>query len=78
MFCEDKRALTSNMLLQDLLAAIARNADLPDELAEATPPQVYISPEFLELELDTIFYHEWFCVENRIWRSCSWCVECGY
>ncbi|MCQ0092703.1 Rieske 2Fe-2S domain-containing protein [Roseovarius sp. M141] len=50
------------MPLDDLLAAIARNAALPDELAEATPPQVYTSPEFYELELDNIFNHEWFCV----------------
>ncbi len=54
--------MTPNMPLDDLLAAIARNATLPDELAEATPPQVYTSPEFHELELDSIFNHEWFCV----------------
>ena len=51
-----------NMSLDELLDAVARNASLPDELAEATPPQVYTSPEFLELELDEIFNHEWFCV----------------
>jgi phenylpropionate dioxygenase-like ring-hydroxylating dioxygenase large terminal subunit len=51
-----------NMSLVDLLKAVQRNAALPDELAEATPPQVYTSPEFLELELDAIFNHEWFCV----------------
>ncbi|MGB3280670.1 MAG: Rieske (2Fe-2S) protein, partial [Pseudorhodobacter sp.] len=50
------------MSLADLLKAVQRNAALPDELAEATPPQVYTSSEFLELELDEIFNHEWFCV----------------
>jgi phenylpropionate dioxygenase-like ring-hydroxylating dioxygenase large terminal subunit len=51
-----------NMSLDELLEAVSRNAALPDELAEATPPQVYTSREFLELELDEIFNHEWFCV----------------
>lgn len=51
-----------NMSLDELLEAVERNAALPDELAEATPPQVYTSREFLELELDEIFNHEWFCV----------------
>ncbi|WP_166418926.1 aromatic ring-hydroxylating oxygenase subunit alpha [Cochlodiniinecator piscidefendens] len=51
-----------HMPLDELLDALQRNAELPDELAEATPPQVYTSPEFLELELDQIFNHEWFCV----------------
>lgn len=41
--------------LDDLLNSLARNAALPDELAEATPPQIYTSPDFLELELDEIF-----------------------
>lgn len=50
------------MTVDELLDALARNADLPDELAEATPPQVYTSRDFLELELDEIFNHEWFCV----------------
>ena len=50
------------MSVDELLDAVARNAALPDELAEATPPQVYTSPEFLELELDEIFNREWFCV----------------
>jgi phenylpropionate dioxygenase-like ring-hydroxylating dioxygenase large terminal subunit len=54
--------MTPNMPLHELLDAVQRNAGLPDELAEATPPQVYTSPEFLELELDEIFNHEWFCV----------------
>ncbi|MEX0301516.1 MAG: aromatic ring-hydroxylating dioxygenase subunit alpha [Leisingera sp.] len=54
--------MTHRMSVDDLLDAVKRNAALPDELAEATPPQVYTSPEFLELELDEIFNHEWFCV----------------
>jgi len=54
--------MKTHMPLDALLDALARNAALPDELAEATPPQVYVSPEFLELELDEIFNHEWFCV----------------
>nr|WP_309504167.1 Rieske 2Fe-2S domain-containing protein [uncultured Roseovarius sp.] len=54
--------MTPRMSVSELLEAVARNAALPDELAEATPPQVYTSPEFLELELDEIFNHEWFCV----------------
>ncbi len=51
-----------HMSLDELLEALAHNAALPDELAEATPPQIYTSPEFLELELDELFNHEWFCV----------------
>ncbi|MFD1159301.1 aromatic ring-hydroxylating oxygenase subunit alpha [Roseovarius aestuarii] len=51
-----------HMSIEELLGAVKRNAELPDELAEATPPQVYTSPEFLELELDEIFNHEWCCV----------------
>ncbi|MCE8006093.1 Rieske 2Fe-2S domain-containing protein [Aestuariivita sp.] len=50
------------MSVDELLDAVARNAALPDELAEATPPQVYSSAAFLELELDEIFNHEWVCV----------------
>lgn len=51
-----------NMPIGELLDALQRNAELPDELAEATPPQIYTSPEFLEMELDEVFNHEWFCV----------------
>ena len=51
-----------HMPLNELINAVERNANLPDELAEATPPQVYASPDFLELELDEIFNHEWLCV----------------
>lgn len=50
------------MPLPDLLEAVRRNAELPDDCAEATPPQVYTSPEFLELERDKIFNKEWICV----------------
>ena len=51
-----------NMPLPDLLDAVRRNANLPADQAEATPPQVYTSPEFLELELTQIFNREWICV----------------
>jgi len=51
-----------NMPLAELLDAVRRNAQLPQEFAEATPPQVYSSPEFLELERDRIFNREWMCV----------------
>ncbi len=51
-----------NMSLLELLAAVRGNAELPSDLAEATPPQVYSSPEFLELERDQIFNKEWICV----------------
>ena len=54
--------MTPNMPLPDLLAAVRRNAALPDCRAEATPPQVYTSPAFLELERDEIFNKEWICV----------------
>jgi len=54
--------MKTRMSIDELLDALKRNAALPDELAEATPPQIYTSPEFLELELDEIFNHEWFCV----------------
>ena len=51
-----------NMSLPDLLDAVRKNAELPREQSEATPPQVYSSPEFLEHELNEIFNHEWICV----------------
>ena len=51
-----------NTPLAELLDALERNASLPDELAEATPPQIYTSVDFLEMELDKIFNQEWFCV----------------
>jgi len=51
-----------NMPLPDLLEAVRRNAELPISQAEATPPQVYTSPEFLELERDGIFNKEWICI----------------
>lgn len=54
--------MTPNMPLPDLLDAVRRNASLPADQAEATPPQVYTSPEFLELELTQIFNREWICV----------------
>lgn len=50
------------MPLDDLLYAVRRNAELPLEHSEATPPQVYISQEFLELERSEIFNREWICV----------------
>ncbi len=51
-----------NMPLPELLNAVRQNASLPADQSEATPPQVYTSPAFLELELDRIFNHEWICV----------------
>ena len=51
-----------NMSLAELLDAVRKNADLPESHSEATPPQVYTSPEFLELERDEIFNREWVCV----------------
>ena len=51
-----------NMPLSELLQALQVNAALPDELSEATPPQLYTSPEILERELDRIFNKEWHCV----------------
>jgi len=41
--------------VSELLDALECNASLPDELAEATLPQIYSLPEFLELELDQRF-----------------------
>jgi len=54
--------IQSHMPLCELLDAVCRNANLPRSQAEATPPQVYSSPEFLELERDRIFNREWICV----------------
>lgn len=54
-----------NMPLAELLDTVRRNAALPRSQAEATPPQVYSSPEFLELERDLIFNKEWICVGRR-------------
>ncbi|MFT4716542.1 MAG: choline monooxygenase [Paracoccaceae bacterium] len=51
-----------NMTLPDLLDAVRKNANLPSDQAEATPPQVYSSAEFLDHELNEIFNHEWICV----------------
>ena len=53
------------MPLPDLLDALRRTASLPKDRSEATPPQAYTSLEFLELELDRIFNHEWICVGRR-------------
>ncbi|WP_085806755.1 aromatic ring-hydroxylating oxygenase subunit alpha [Roseovarius albus] len=50
------------MPLSDLLEAVRKNAALPEDQSEATPPQVYTSQEFLELERTRIFNHEWICV----------------
>ena len=54
--------MTPNLPIAELLDAVRRNASLPRSRAEATPPQVYSSPEFLELERDKIFNKEWTCV----------------
>jgi phenylpropionate dioxygenase-like ring-hydroxylating dioxygenase large terminal subunit len=51
-----------NMSKDELLRALKTNAALPEELSEATPPQLYTSPEILELELNRIFNREWHCV----------------
>ena len=37
-------------------------AEAPFEAARAMPPEVYTSPEFLDLELSHIFARDWFCV----------------
>jgi len=54
--------MTPTLSLPDLLEALRRNAELPDHLAEATPPQAYTSQEFLDRERDVIFNKEWICV----------------
>ena len=54
--------MTPTMLLPELLDALRRTASLQVGNSEATPPQIYSSPDFLELELDEIFNHEWVCV----------------
>ena len=51
-----------NMPLSELLDALTANAALPEDQSEATPPQVYTSQTFLELERDAIFNREWICV----------------
>jgi len=51
-----------NLALPELLEAVRRNANLVEDQSEATPPQVYSSPDFLELERDEIFNREWICV----------------
>ena len=51
-----------NMPLSELLDAVSVNAALPEDQSEATPPQVYKSQAFLELERDAIFNREWICV----------------
>ncbi len=42
--------------------ALANNAALPFERAEAMPPEVYTSQDFAEAELEHIFRKEWICV----------------
>ena len=51
-----------NQSLSELLLAVRKNASLSADMAEATPPQVYSSQEFLDLEIDKIFNREWICV----------------
>ena len=54
--------METQLPLFDLLHAVRTNADLPEDVSEATPPQVYTSTEFLELERDRIFNREWVCI----------------
>jgi len=42
--------------------ALRKNTALPFERAEAMPPSVYTSEEFMQHELEHIFAKDWFCV----------------
>ena len=44
------------------VAELMENVSVPFEKARAMPPSVYVSPDFLQLELSRIFAREWFCV----------------
>jgi phenylpropionate dioxygenase-like ring-hydroxylating dioxygenase large terminal subunit len=44
------------------VAELMENVSAPFEQARAMPPSVYISPEFLKLELAHVFAREWICV----------------
>jgi choline monooxygenase len=51
-----------NMSVGEILDALRVNAALPEELSEATPPQLYSSQEVMDLEIQRIFNKEWHCV----------------
>jgi choline monooxygenase len=51
-----------NMSLDEILEALKANAALPEELSEATPPQLYSSQEVMDLEIEKILNKEWHCV----------------
>jgi phenylpropionate dioxygenase-like ring-hydroxylating dioxygenase large terminal subunit len=44
------------------VADLMANVSAPFEQARAMPPSVYVSPEFLKLELTYVFAREWICV----------------
>ena len=50
--------MTLNLPVSELIA----NVSVPFERARAMPPSVYISPDFLKLELSEIFAREWVCL----------------
>ena len=49
------------MALQDALGKLQDTAASPLEQAFSSPPEIYTSPDMLELELREIFEREWHC-----------------
>ena len=52
----------ANDMTRDALAELAENVAMPFERAQAMPPSVYTSQEFMEQEIEGIFAKEWYCV----------------
>lgn len=48
--------------MSDPVLELKKNVSVAFEEAQAMPPSVYTSPEFMELELKNIFAKDWFCV----------------
>lgn len=57
-------SLRKEMPLDDLLAEVARCAELPLERAMTLPPEAYTSEAFYQWELDNVFRPEWLCVAH--------------
>ena len=52
----------ANDMAPDALAELGRNVAQPFERAEAMPPSVYTSEDFMEQEIAGVFAKEWYCV----------------
>ena len=53
---------TEKGAIVDAVEGLRQAANVPFEQARAMPPAAYTSQDFAELELETIFAQDWFCV----------------